>query len=134
MFGGTAVPQEVPAVQRADKAWLNDLENIPMFLILALVYAIAGLSPHRLHRLLRGLHRRAHPAYDLLSERDAAVAHYRVHRRRDRLVRIDDPSVCRICNGWRRLMRPVPVGSKGTFSITVGDDDLASKLDPRWRG
>lgn len=26
-------------------------------------------------------------------------------------------------------MRPVPVGAKGTFSITVGDDDLASKLD-----
>ncbi len=26
-------------------------------------------------------------------------------------------------------MRPVPVGTKGTFSITVGDDDLASKLD-----
>jgi fluoroacetyl-CoA thioesterase len=27
-------------------------------------------------------------------------------------------------------MRPVPVGSKGTYSITVGEDDLASKLDP----
>jgi fluoroacetyl-CoA thioesterase len=26
-------------------------------------------------------------------------------------------------------MRPVPVGTKGTHSITVGDDDLASKLD-----
>jgi fluoroacetyl-CoA thioesterase len=26
-------------------------------------------------------------------------------------------------------MRPVPVGSKGTHSITVGADDLASKLD-----
>ena len=30
--------------RNAAKAWLNDLENIPMFLILALVYAIAGLS------------------------------------------------------------------------------------------
>ncbi len=44
MFGGAAVPQEVAPVQRAAKAWLNDLENIPMFLILALTYAIAGLS------------------------------------------------------------------------------------------
>jgi uncharacterized MAPEG superfamily protein len=46
MFGATLVEQEVPGVQRAAKAWLNDLENIPMFLILALVYAIAGLSPN----------------------------------------------------------------------------------------
>ncbi len=45
MFGAELVPQEVPAVQRANNAWRNDLENIPMFLILALVYAIAGLSP-----------------------------------------------------------------------------------------
>ena len=27
-------------------------------------------------------------------------------------------------------MRPVPVGAKGTHTITVGDEDLASKLDP----
>ncbi len=45
MFGAEQVAQEVPAVQRASKAWMNDLENIPMFLILALVYAIVGLSP-----------------------------------------------------------------------------------------
>jgi uncharacterized MAPEG superfamily protein len=45
MFGAEQVAQEVAAVQRASKAWLNDLENIPIFLILALVYAIAGLSP-----------------------------------------------------------------------------------------
>ena len=44
MFGGTIVPQEVAGVQRAAKAWMNDLENIPIFLILALTYAIAGLS------------------------------------------------------------------------------------------
>src|SRR5579862_3989747 len=44
LFGGTQAAQEVPMVQRAAKAWLNDLENIPMFLILALIYAIAGLS------------------------------------------------------------------------------------------
>jgi uncharacterized MAPEG superfamily protein len=44
LFGGTVAAEEVPAVKRASKAWLNDLENIPMFLILALIYAIAGLS------------------------------------------------------------------------------------------
>ena len=27
-------------------------------------------------------------------------------------------------------MRPVPVGTRGTYSKTVGDDDLASRLDP----
>jgi uncharacterized MAPEG superfamily protein len=46
MFGGATVPQEVAGVQRAAKAWLNDLENIPIFLFLALIYAIAGLSPN----------------------------------------------------------------------------------------
>ena len=45
MFGATLVDQEVPGVVRGAKAWLNDLENIPIFLILALVYAIVGLSP-----------------------------------------------------------------------------------------
>jgi len=44
IFGGIIVAQEVAGVQRASKAWLNDLENIPIFLILALIYAIAGLS------------------------------------------------------------------------------------------
>ena len=31
-------------------------------------------------------------------------------------------------------MRPVPVGTKGTHSMTVGDGDLASKLDPMLAG
>ena len=44
MFAGNPAAGEVAAVQRASRAWMNDLENIPMFLILALVYAIAGLS------------------------------------------------------------------------------------------
>jgi glutathione S-transferase len=44
MFAGTVATEEAPAVRRAAKAWLNDLENIPIFLILALIYAIAGLS------------------------------------------------------------------------------------------
>jgi len=44
LFGGTVATEDAPAVRRASKAWLNDLENIPIFLILALIYAIAGLS------------------------------------------------------------------------------------------
>ncbi len=43
-FGGSAVAEELPMVQRAAKCWRNDLENIPIFLILALIYVIAGLS------------------------------------------------------------------------------------------
>ncbi|HJU29440.1 MAG TPA: MAPEG family protein, partial [Candidatus Binataceae bacterium] len=43
-FGGKAMPEEAPAVQRGAKAWRNDLENIPIFLILAWIYVAAGLS------------------------------------------------------------------------------------------
>jgi uncharacterized MAPEG superfamily protein len=44
MFGGNPAPEEAPAVQRASRAWRNDLENIPIFLILAWIYVVAGLS------------------------------------------------------------------------------------------
>src|SRR5712692_9855822 len=43
-FGGKEAPQEAPMVQRASKAWRNDLENIPIFLIVAWIYVAAGLS------------------------------------------------------------------------------------------
>jgi glutathione S-transferase len=43
-FGGKTAPEEHPAVQRAAKAWRNDLENIPIFLILGWIYVAAGLS------------------------------------------------------------------------------------------
>jgi glutathione S-transferase len=43
-FGGKQAPEEVPMVQRASRAWRNDLENIPMFLIVAWIYVAAGLS------------------------------------------------------------------------------------------
>ncbi|HEY2104504.1 MAG TPA: MAPEG family protein [Candidatus Binataceae bacterium] len=43
-FGGAAVTEEPDMVQRANRAWRNDLENIPMFLILAGIYVDAGLS------------------------------------------------------------------------------------------
>jgi glutathione S-transferase len=43
-FSGKEAPEEAPAVQRAARAWRNDLENIPIFLILALIYVSAGLA------------------------------------------------------------------------------------------
>jgi glutathione S-transferase len=44
LFSGTTSPMEAPIVDRAAKAWRNDLENIPIFLILAGIYVAAGLS------------------------------------------------------------------------------------------
>ncbi|HVN91044.1 MAG TPA: MAPEG family protein [Candidatus Binataceae bacterium] len=46
LFGGKVEREEVPSVQRASACWRNDLENIPMFLILAGIYEMAGLSAH----------------------------------------------------------------------------------------
>jgi uncharacterized MAPEG superfamily protein len=42
--GGAAATAEAPIVDRASRAWRNDLENIPIFLILAGIYVMAGLS------------------------------------------------------------------------------------------
>src|SRR5437868_5873198 len=43
MFGLAApAEREAPAVDRAARAWRNDLENIPIFLILGLVYVMLG--------------------------------------------------------------------------------------------
>lgn len=44
LFNATQAPEEAPEVQRAARAWNNDLENIPIFLILAWIYVAAGLS------------------------------------------------------------------------------------------
>jgi len=43
-FGGKLETHEAPAVERASAAWRNDLENIPIFLILAWIYVAATLS------------------------------------------------------------------------------------------
>lgn len=45
LLGGEPAAQEAPIVQRASRAWRNDLENIPIFLFLALIYVIAGCWP-----------------------------------------------------------------------------------------
>jgi glutathione S-transferase len=43
-FHARQAPEDAPTVQRGARAWRNDLENIPIFLILAWIYVIAGLS------------------------------------------------------------------------------------------
>lgn len=43
-FGGNQASEEVEGVRRAARAWSNDLENIPIFLILAWIYVAAGLG------------------------------------------------------------------------------------------
>ncbi len=43
-FGAQFASTEPPAVERANKAWRNDLENIPIFLIIAWIYVYAGLA------------------------------------------------------------------------------------------
>jgi glutathione S-transferase len=46
MFAATQAPEDAPIVRRAAACWRNDLENIPIFLILAGIYVAAGnLSP-----------------------------------------------------------------------------------------
>jgi uncharacterized MAPEG superfamily protein len=42
--GSEAAPEEAPAVLRAKRAHLNDVENIPGFLILALLFTLTGAS------------------------------------------------------------------------------------------
>jgi len=38
-------PDEAPIVKRAQMAWRNDLENVPIFLFLGLIYVTLGCSP-----------------------------------------------------------------------------------------
>jgi glutathione S-transferase len=44
MFG-RAVADELPQVQRAQLAWRNDLESIPIFLSLGIVYVMVDAAP-----------------------------------------------------------------------------------------
>ena len=44
-FGASIAPDELPIVKRAAMAWRNDLENIPIFLFLAMIYITLGCSP-----------------------------------------------------------------------------------------
>jgi uncharacterized MAPEG superfamily protein len=43
-FGGNQASEEVEGVRRGARAWSNDLENIPIFLILGWIYVAAGLA------------------------------------------------------------------------------------------
>ncbi|HEY1076094.1 MAG TPA: MAPEG family protein [Fontimonas sp.] len=40
----TPVAEELPEVQRAARAWANDLENIPVFFALGILYVMTGAS------------------------------------------------------------------------------------------
>ena len=58
----TPVKEEHPMVERATLCWRNDLENIPLFLIIALGYALiggntsAGLAYFAIYSVCRVLH------------------------------------------------------------------------------
>lgn len=43
--GKTPVSEELPQVQRAQRAWQNDLENIPVFFALGLIYVLVEAAP-----------------------------------------------------------------------------------------
>ena len=45
LVGREAVKEELPQVQRAARAWLNDLENIPIFLVFGAVHIALGAAP-----------------------------------------------------------------------------------------
>ena len=44
-FGGPAPADELPILKRAAAVWRNDLENIPIFLFLGLLYVTLGCWP-----------------------------------------------------------------------------------------
>ena len=43
--GRDAAKEELPQVQRAARAWSNDVENIPIFLALGVAYVWVGAAP-----------------------------------------------------------------------------------------
>jgi glutathione S-transferase len=43
--GRTPATEELPQVERAARAWRNDLENITPFFALGMVYLMTGASP-----------------------------------------------------------------------------------------
>ena len=44
LFGAKLVAEELPIVQRAARAWRNDLENIPIFLFLGFIFVMSPFS------------------------------------------------------------------------------------------
>ncbi len=45
VFNQPPAKEDLPQVQRATKAWLNDLENIPIFIGLGIAYVLTEASP-----------------------------------------------------------------------------------------
>ena len=44
LFGAKQMAEELPMVQRAARAWRNDLENIPIFLFLGMIFIMSPFS------------------------------------------------------------------------------------------
>ncbi len=44
LFGAKLMAEELPIVQRAARAWRNDLENIPIFLFLGFIFLMSPFS------------------------------------------------------------------------------------------
>ena len=44
LFGAKQMAEELPIVQRAARAWRNDLENIPIFLFLGFIFIMSPFS------------------------------------------------------------------------------------------
>ena len=78
-FGASIAPDELPIVKRAAMAWRNDLENIPIFLFLAMIYVTLGCSPGGAYHLFLGLYRRADSPHRDVPQRPATVANDLFH-------------------------------------------------------
>src|SRR5260370_42289177 len=71
-------PDEAPIVKRASMAWRNDLENIPIFLFLGLIYVTLGCWPAGAF-IYFTIFVVADSAHDSVSERPSAIAHNFLH-------------------------------------------------------
>ena len=71
--GSLTQSEEAAGTLRAKRAHLNDVENIPVFMILALLLTLTGCSA-MVGWLLRRLFHRPHAAHDLLSSCRSALA------------------------------------------------------------
>ncbi len=79
--GAQARSEEADSTLRVKRAHLNDVENIPVFMFLALLFTLTGCSATGRLDVLRRLLRGAHATHDLLSARRSALANRRVRDR-----------------------------------------------------
>ena len=79
--GAQAQSDEAASTLRAKRAHLNDVENIPVFMILALLFTLTGCSAMAGWWYFGVYFGRPHAAHDLLSTRRSALAHRRFRDR-----------------------------------------------------